>query len=130
MEYCRVTEYMIRTARLMLSANGIFSKPPPRQGKSLNSEIKNIVIDFYCDNENTRIMPGTRDKVSIAPNVYEQKRLILCTLKELYASFKAKYPNIKSGSLHSPQSGLNGAYLLDLLVPMLFVYAQFTKMLF
>ena len=31
------------------------------------------------------------------PNVYEQKRLILCTLKELYVSFKAKYPNIKVG---------------------------------
>ena len=39
-------------------------------------------------------MPDTRDKVSIA-TVYEQKKLVLCTLKELYQSFKEIQPGIK-----------------------------------
>ena len=97
MEYFEVTKYMAKASQSLVASNRIFSKPPPRKGKALSSEIKNIIIDFYKDNENTRIMPGARDKVSIAPNVYKQKRLILCTLKELYLSFKAKYPDTKVG---------------------------------
>ena len=33
-------------------------------------------------------MPGAHNKVSIANSVYEQKRLVLSVLKELYQSFK------------------------------------------
>ena len=39
-------------------------------------------------------MPGAHDKVNIATNVYQQKRLVLCTLKELYQSFKEKHPGV------------------------------------
>ena len=42
-------------------------------------------------------MPGACDKVSIATNVYEQKRLVLCMLKELYQLFKERHPGIKVG---------------------------------
>ena len=42
-------------------------------------------------------MPGALDKVSIATNVYEQKGLFICTLKELYQSFKGRNPGIKVG---------------------------------
>ena len=40
-------------------------------------------------------MPGACDKASIATNVYEQKRLALCMLKEPYQSFKERHPGIK-----------------------------------
>ena len=42
-------------------------------------------------------MADAYDKVSIASNVYEQKRLVLCMLKELYKSFKERYPGFKVG---------------------------------
>ena len=42
-------------------------------------------------------MPGAHDKVTIAANVYEQKRLVLYMLKELYQSFKERHPGIEVG---------------------------------
>ena len=37
------------------------------------------------------MLPGVKDKVSVGRGHYDQKRL-LCTVKELYAAFKFKYP--------------------------------------
>jgi hypothetical protein len=71
--------------------------PGPRKGKALSEETKRCVIDFYCDDEYSRLMPGKKDCVSIARNVKKQKRLLLCDLKELYAAFKQKYPDLKVG---------------------------------
>ena len=36
-----------------------------------------------------------RDKVSVRNKVYAQKRLLLCTMKELYNHFVSKYPEAK-----------------------------------
>ena len=51
-----------------------------------------MTLEFYQNNENSQILPGIKDRVSIKKNVYQQKRLILCTLKELYLAFKENYP--------------------------------------
>ena len=58
-----------------------------------------FVLDeqIYCDNEFKCLMPGKKDIVSIRKNKHEQKHLILCNLKELFAQFKSQYPNIKIG---------------------------------
>ena len=50
-----------------------------------------MVRDIYEDDEVSRIMPGTKDKVSLGNKVYAQKRLLLCTVKELYNHFVNKY---------------------------------------
>ena len=42
---------------------------------------KDLVTAFYCDDENSRQMPGKKDFVSMKRNVHMQKRLILCNLK-------------------------------------------------
>ena len=42
-------------------------------------------------------MPGKKDFVSIGNSKHEQKRLILCNLKELFAQFKSQYPNVNKG---------------------------------
>ena len=94
-EYFGVSLYMVRTARNLLHHHGILTMPPPRQGKTLDQDIEARVINFYCDNEFTRIMPGISDRISIKKNVYEQKRLILCTLRELHVAFREKYPQDK-----------------------------------
>ena len=54
-----------------------------------------MVKDIYEDDEVSRIMPGTKDKVSLGNKVYAQKRLLLCTVKELYNHFLSKYPEAK-----------------------------------
>ncbi|XP_076820954.1 uncharacterized protein LOC143466202 [Clavelina lepadiformis] len=50
---------------------------------------------MYENDEFTRLMPGIKDYVSVSKNVHKQKRLILCNLKELYATFCEKYPELK-----------------------------------
>ena len=57
-------------------------------------------------------MPGKKDYLSISKGIHKQKRLILCNLKELYAAFKKKYPDIKIGfskfcTLHTVQLSIS-----------------------
>ena len=52
---------------------------------------------MYEDDKFTRLMPGIKDCVSVPRNVYQQKRLFLRTLKELYATFCEKYLELKIG---------------------------------
>ena len=59
--------------------------------KELPIETVRIVESFYHD-EYTRQMPGKKDFISIGRNIYIQKRLILCNLKELFTEFKTKFP--------------------------------------
>ena len=54
-----------------------------------------MVRDIYEDDEVLRIMPGTKDKVSLGNKVSAQKRLLLCTVKELYNRFVSKHPEAK-----------------------------------
>ena len=42
-------------------------------------------------------MPGQKDEVSIQTNAYEQKRLLLRNIDELFAEFKKTYPDVKIG---------------------------------
>ena len=75
-------------------------------------------------------MPGTCDKVSIATNVYKQKRLVLCMLKELYQTFKKRHPGIKVGFSTFATLRPKWCVLAGSVVVMLCAYAQFTKMSF
>ena len=56
---------------------------------------------FYTDDEISATMPGKKDvlvtKDDDGNRVELRKRLLLGTLRELYVSFKEKYPNLKVG---------------------------------
>ena len=73
----------------------IFSLPPPRKGKTLKGCVVQKVKEFY--HENSRVMPGMKDRISIGKAQYEQKRLLLCTLSELHTAFKEQNPEDKVG---------------------------------
>ena len=45
----------------------------------------------------SRLMPGAKDFVSISHKVHQQKCLVFCTLKELYAAFANNHPTAKIG---------------------------------
>ena len=63
----------------------------------MSPETTELVKRFYESNEQSRILPGMKDVVSIGKKVYERKRLILCNLSELYSNFKLEYPDLKIG---------------------------------
>ena len=43
---------------------GILPRAEKKTGKALSEETKEIVMNFYQDEEFTRIMPGKKDNVS------------------------------------------------------------------
>ena len=96
----------------MKEEKGILSVPNPRHGKTLSEDIRKVVVNFFEDDEFSRIMPGKKDYVSVAKNVHKQRRLLLCNLKELYSAFKERYPDAKVGFQNFVASDPNGAFLL------------------
>ncbi|XP_066934504.1 uncharacterized protein [Clytia hemisphaerica] len=100
-EYCSkyfdVSEYLVRKARDLKRDSGILATPLPKKGKTIPQEHIIDIENFYKSDENSRQMPGKKDCVSIRKNVHEQKRLVLCNLRELYAAFKMQNPDIKVG---------------------------------
>lgn len=93
--------YMVRQAKKILNEKGILESPNQRPGKSLPKEVVQAVHTFYENDEISRVMPGKKDCKVVKDNTGEKaltsKRLILGNLKEIYFSFKNKYPDLKIG---------------------------------
>jgi len=92
-----VSTYMVKQARKLAQKKGICEMPNPQKGKKIPETTVELVRKFYQDDQYSRLMPGKKDCISLGKNVYEQKRLILCNLDELYAVFKEVYPDVKVG---------------------------------
>ena len=88
--YFNVTIYQIKEARILKKIS--FSVPGTKKGKIFSEITLNRVNNVYHDDKFIRQMPGKKDYVSIGRKQHMQKRLTLCNLKELYVSFKTKYP--------------------------------------
>ena len=66
--YFNVSEYLVRTARNLKKSKGILAVPNPKRGKTLPEETKQLVINFYEDDEYSRQLPGK----SIGNKQYKQ----------------------------------------------------------
>jgi hypothetical protein len=91
---------MIRRAKQLVMNQGIMSSPNPKPSKTLNEVNVEVVKSFYKSDEVSRVMPGKRDYISIkvsGAKIHEQKRLLLCNLKELYSNLKNSHPGDKVG---------------------------------
>ena len=66
--FLNVTEYAVQKARALCSEKGILLAPTKREGRKLDENIKSIVIKFYEDDKYSRIMPGSKDYVSVGKN--------------------------------------------------------------
>jgi hypothetical protein len=87
----KASNYIVRTSRKLVAGKGILPSPNIKPGKVLPSASAEMVKLCYVFDEISRIMPGTKDYVSVCSQdkkVYLQKRLILCNLKETYLNFK------------------------------------------
>lgn len=89
--YFSTTEHLVKKARKLKRTEGMLSAPSGRKSVKLSSETTEKVINFYYDDNNSRVCPGKKDCVSVPTEngrVIKQKRLILFNLKELYIAFK------------------------------------------
>lgn len=94
------TMYYARKARELQKTEGVFGDVKKRQGHRLPNETIEKIQLFYNSDEVSRIMPGMKDTVSMKVNGVRQKvqkRALLSSLKELYITFKAEYPNERVG---------------------------------
>lgn len=94
-EEFNVSEYMVKKARSLKQSHGVFSEPSPKHGKELSPETQKAVVEFYEDDEYTRLCPGKKEFVSVkidGQKIHKQKRLLLANLHELYVLFKEKRP--------------------------------------
>lgn len=97
--YFNTTEYLVKKARGLKSAEGVLAMPSGRKSVKLSSNTIKKVISFFNDDNNSRMCPGKKDCVSVPTEngrVLKQKRLILFNLKELYIAFKEQH-EIKIG---------------------------------
>ena len=60
------------------------------KGKAMPQETTDLVHAFYEDDEYSRQLPRKKDYVTILEGVNKQKWLVLCSLHELFVSFKEK----------------------------------------
>ena len=70
---------MIRSARNLKKETGIISRPGNRMGKSLPEETKDLVIDFYHDDEYSRQLPGEKILL-VSQRMYISKSDLFCVI--------------------------------------------------
>ncbi|XP_046689161.1 uncharacterized protein LOC124375086, partial [Homalodisca vitripennis] len=92
-----VSDYSARQAQKLYKEKGLLAEPEPRRGKKLSPEVVELVTNFYQSDEQSRVLPGMKDVVSLGKKKYEKKRLILSNLNEIFANFKREHPDIKIG---------------------------------
>ena len=97
MEFFKCSKYLVNKASQIKQEKGIMALPVRKNRDGISDETKAKVVSIYEDDEYSRILPGTKDKVSIGREIYQQKRLLLCNVKELYSEFQQKFPNSKIG---------------------------------
>ena len=96
-----VSERQARNAIQLVKEHGILTSPMPKKGLLLSAEVKNLVVNFYSDDENSRMPPGKKHYVSVkkedGSREHQQKRLVLCNLSELYSNFRQQNQGVKIG---------------------------------
>lgn len=97
----KTSNYMARKAKHLVKEKGVMSSPNPRPGKPLSDQVVLDVKSFYQEDDISRAMPGAKDFVSVkqadGKRIHLHKRLVLSNLREIYSSFKIKYPEHKIG---------------------------------
>jgi len=64
-----VTKYQVKKARKMKMEQGILPRPEKSKGRALSEETKELVINFYHNEEFSKILTGKKDSVSLGRNV-------------------------------------------------------------
>ena len=71
-----------------------------RKGKTITTETLYLVTNLFEDDTFSRYVLEKKDYVSVSKGVHKQNFATcksLCDLKEFYAAFKEKHPNVNIG---------------------------------
>jgi len=100
-KFFNVTNYAAAAAISLFKEHGLLAKlAPPKCGSALPETTLKLVDAHYLDTENSKELPGIKDRVIVrvsGEKLYLQKRLILHTLKFLYELLQQDHPEIKVG---------------------------------
>ncbi|KAE8739899.1 hypothetical protein FOCC_FOCC014599 [Frankliniella occidentalis] len=96
-QFFDVSRKLVASAKQLKNEKGILPIPIFSRSSSVKDSTKDLIRDYYCNDTNSKSMPGLRDCVSIKKGVYEQKRLLLSNIPELYKAFKEEKDGIKVG---------------------------------
>lgn len=80
-----------KKAKDLRNANGILAETTAKAGKTLPTSTVKNVVNFYTSDENSRIMSGKKEVVSVKDEngrSLKQKRLLLLDLKGLFRLYK------------------------------------------
>eukprot|EP00731_Ephydatia_muelleri_P019982 Em0012g807a len=92
-----------RTARLskqLAASEGIMATPNARLGKVLPKAVEEKVVAFYLSDNVSRMMPGSKDYVSMyiqGKKERVQKRLLLFSLRDAHLQFQDENVGLKIG---------------------------------
>lgn len=89
------TRYLANKSKELKMKAGILPDSIAREGRKLSQTTLEKVHGFYTSDMNSRIMPASKDVVSVkidGERTLKQKRLLLMGLKELYTVFKQSHP--------------------------------------
>lgn len=95
-----VTKHIAKRIKKLVRKKGIFFNADKKIGRHIGSETIENVINFYRDDEISKVMPGMRDCIVHKDNMEKvklQRRLLLFNLREVHELFRKKYPNQKIG---------------------------------
>ena len=88
-------------AKQLVAEKGILSSLNPKGGMTLPVRTQEEVKNFYLSDDISRMMPGKNDFVSVlgadGKRVHQQKRLLLCNLREAYSEFKVRHDGLQVG---------------------------------
>lgn len=96
----------------------------------LNNIIAQLVVNFYSEDDVSRMIPGKKDFVTIrnkGGKIQVQKRLMLTNLSEVYQLFKQKYSCRKIVFSNFVSSDRRIASWLGKVERILFVSVHYTK---
>ncbi|KAJ8685943.1 hypothetical protein QAD02_021736 [Eretmocerus hayati] len=95
------TEWEARRAKCLVSDRGILSWPDKKRGRTLSPDVVDAVKAYYNRDDNSRLMPGMNDYISVknsdGKREHVQERLLLCNMNELYSQFVQEYSDKKIG---------------------------------
>lgn len=108
---------LVQVVKKTVAEKGILCTANPKQGKPLASETTKAVVSFYNEQDISKELPGKKDFKSVKvgnTREHRQKKLILGNLKEIYKTFKERFPQYKIGfstfaELRPPECVLAGA---------------------
>lgn len=90
-----ISKTLFKATQNLKLQSGILPPVNFRRKSTVLDSTKELVANYFNHDDNSRQLPGKNDNIRIAKNEYVQKRILLCSLEELYENLKRLFPELK-----------------------------------